>query len=326
MRKATRTYVELPLEPRGGGLLIIGFVGFPGSGKSEATAVAQAHGFVVVAMGDAVRSYMRERGIELSEKNVGAIANELRARHGMDAIAQMCIPAVRALPSQKVVIDGLRGVAEVDAYRREFNNNFKLIAIAASPEVRFERVKSRSRPDDALSFQGFEEKDERELAWGLEEALSTADCHISNEGSLDELKFSVSKVIERLSSLVPATGIEISVRTPIHETEVQDKVERAIRNIFPDAALERSNNLIRGTSHTLETFANLLRAQRIRSAANVELMKRVSSNSFEFTLNKQAALVGKVNFWRDPLGPIFVRVVAPSPDKVIEAITDERNK
>ena len=307
-------------------MLIIGFVGFPGSGKSEATAVAQARGFVVVAMGDAVRSYMRERGIELSEKNVGAIANELRALRGMDAIAQMCIPAVRALPSQKVVIDGLRGVAEVDAYRREFNNNFKLIAIAASPEARFERVKSRSRPDDALSFQGFEEKDKRELAWGLEEALSTADCYILNEGSLEELKSSVSKVIERLSSLVPATGIEISVQTPIHETEVQDKVERAIRNIFPDAALERSNDLIRGTSHTLETFAKLLRAQRIRSAANAELMKRVSSNSFEFTLNKQAALVGKVNFWQDPLGPIFVRVVAPSPDKVIEAITDESNE
>jgi len=139
-------------------LLIIGFVGFPGSGKSEATAVAQARGFVVVAMGDAVRSYMRERGIELSEKNVGAIANELRALRGMDAIAQMCIPAVRALPSQKVVIDGLRGVAEVDAYRREFNNNFKLIAIAASPEARFERVKSRSRPDDALSFRALKKK------------------------------------------------------------------------------------------------------------------------------------------------------------------------
>ena len=188
------------------------------------------------------------------------------------------------------------------------------------------RVKNRSRPDDALSFQGFEEKDERELAWGLEEALSTADCRIPNEGSLKELKSSVSKMIERLSSQVPATGIEISLRTPIYETEVQDKVERAIRNIFPDAALKRSNNLITGTSHTLETFANLLRAQRIRSAANAELMKRVSSNSFEFALNKQAALVGKVNFWQDPLGPIFVRVKTPSPDKVIAAITDEHNK
>ena len=151
-------------------------------------------------------------------------------------------------------------------------------------------------------------------------------CRVSNEGGLEQFKSAVSDVIERLSSLIPASGIEISVQTLIHETEAQDKVEYAIRNIFPDAALECSNNLIRGTSHTLETFASLLRVQRIRSAANVELMKRVSSNSFEFTLNKQAALVGKVNFSQDPLGPIFVRVVAPSPDKVIEAITDERNK
>jgi predicted RNA binding protein with dsRBD fold (UPF0201 family)/dephospho-CoA kinase len=304
-------------------LLIIGFVGFPGSGKSEAADAAQACGFVPVAMGDAVRSYLRERGIELSEKNVGAVANELRAQRGMDVIAQMCIPAVRALTSQKVVIDGLRGIAEVDAYRREFNNAFKLIAIAASQEVRFERVKSRRRLDDALNFRDFEEKDERELAWGLKEAMSTADCFISNDGSLEELKWSVSDVIERLSSGVSSSGIEIIVRTPLHETEAQDKVERAIRNVFPDAALERSNNLIAGTSHTLETFARLLRVQKIRSAANVELKKQVSSNSFEFKLNKQAAYVGKVNFGKDPLGPIFVRVVASSPDKVIEAITDE---
>jgi predicted RNA binding protein with dsRBD fold (UPF0201 family) len=136
----------------------------------------------------------------------------------------------------------------------------------------------------------------------------------------------VSDAIERLSSGVPSTGIEVIVRAPIHETEAQDKVERAVRNIFPDAALERSNNFIAGTSHTLETFARLLRAQKIRSAANAELMKQVSSNSFEFKLNKQAALVGKVNFWQDPLGPIFVRVVASSPGKVIEAITDEHVK
>jgi len=262
----------------------------------------------------------------LSEKNVGAVANELRARHGMDAIAQMCIPAVRALSSQKVVIDGIRGVAEVDAYKKEFTTNFTLIAVAARPQVRFERVKSRSRPDDTLNFQGFQEKDQRELAWGLEEALSAADCRISNEASLEEFKSSVSDVIQRLSLRIPATVVEISVRTPIHETEAQDKVERAIRNIFPDAALERSDNLIKGTSHTLETFASLLRAQRIRSAAHIELMKRVSFNSFEFTLNKQAALVGKVNFWQDPLGPIFVRVVVASPDKVIETITDAQNK
>ncbi|MEI7827201.1 MAG: AAA family ATPase [Euryarchaeota archaeon] len=314
------------LSIRGDDLLVIGFVGFPGSGKSEATAIAQAEGFFPVAMGDAVRSYMRERGIELSEKNVGTIANKLRAEHGMDAIAKMCIPVVRSLTSQKVVIDGIRGIAEVSAYRREFARDFRLIAISTSPEVRFERVNGRSRPDDACSFQRFKEKDERELAWGLEEALGVAEYSIQNEGTLEELKASVSRLLEQLVQLAPRDNIKISIKAPIYETETQEKVERAIRNIFPDAALERANDYIKGSSSTLEAFATILKVQRIRATAKTELLKGLSFDSFEFTLNKQVALVGKVNFSQDPLGPIFVRVVTPIPEKLIDAITNESLK
>jgi predicted RNA binding protein with dsRBD fold (UPF0201 family)/dephospho-CoA kinase len=304
-------------------LLVIGFVGFPGSGKSEATVIAQAEGFFPIAMGDAVRSYMRERGIELSEKNVGIIANKLRSERGMDAIAKMCIPEVRALSSQKVVIDGIRGIAEVNAYRGEFKSDFKLIAISVSPKVRFERVKGRNRSDDARSFECFEEKDARELAWGLKDALGAAEFCISNEGTLEEFRSAVSAILGRLVRLALTNDVNISIQTPIYETEAQEKVERAIRNIFPDAVLERSENYIKGTSRTLDTFATLLKVQRIRVTAKAELTKGLTFDSFEFTLNKQVALVGKVNFSRDLLGPIFVRVLAPLPDKLIDAITDE---
>ncbi len=182
-------------------MLVIGFVGFPGSGKSEATIIAQAEGFFPVAMGDAVRSHMQRLGIEPSEKNVGTIANKLRAEYGMDVIAKMRIPVVRALTAQKVVIDGIRGIAEVNAFKREFKGDFKLIAINASPEIRFKRVKERSRPDDPSSFQRFEEKDKRELAWGLEEALGAAEYSIQNEGTLEELNAKVSSLLERLVKL-----------------------------------------------------------------------------------------------------------------------------
>ncbi|MGZ7124221.1 MAG: AAA family ATPase [Halobacteriota archaeon] len=318
--------LKLEFAHRGGALLVIGFVGFPGSGKSEAAAIAQTEGFFPVAMGDAVRSHMQRSCIQLSEKNVGTIANKLRADHGMDVIAKMCIPEVRSLISQKVVIDGIRGIAEVNAFKKEFKGDFKLIAITAGPEVRFERVKGRSRPDDARSLRHFEEKDERELAWGLEEALEAAEYSIENEGSLEELNSKVSSLLERLIQQASKNNITISIGTPIHETEVQEKVERAILNIFPDAALERVDNFIKGTSGTLETFSSLLHKQRIRTTAKTELMKGLTLNSFEFSLNKQVALVGKVNFSQDPLGPIFVRVVTPSPEKLIDTITNESLK
>jgi predicted RNA binding protein with dsRBD fold (UPF0201 family)/dephospho-CoA kinase len=305
-------------------LLVIGFVGFPGSGKTEAALISQVEGFFPVAMGDAVRSYMCERDIELTERNVGEIANKLRAERGTDAIAKMCIPVVRALSSKKkVVIDGIRGIAEVNAYRAEFKNDFKLIAISASSQIRFERVRGRSRSDDVSSFSCFEEKDARELTWGLKEAINAAEFNISNEGTLEELRFSVSNVLKQMSRAAQLTGVNISIKTPIYETEDQEKVESAIRNIFPDAILGRSESCILGTSTTLETFASLLKVQRIRTAAKTELTKRLTSSSFEFILNKQVALVGKVNFSQDLLGPIFVRVLASLPDTIIDAVTDE---
>jgi predicted RNA binding protein with dsRBD fold (UPF0201 family)/dephospho-CoA kinase len=304
-------------------LLVIGFVGFPGSGKSEATTIAQTKGFVSVAMGDVVRSYMSKSRIQLSERNVGRIANKLRADHGMDVIAKMCIPVVHGLTSQKVVIDGIRGIAEVNAFKEEFKGDFKLISIIARPKVRFKRVKGRNRPDDALSLQRFEEKDERELAWGLKEALEAAEYSIQNEGTLEELNSNVSRLLEKLVQERSKNIMVISLRTPINETESQEKVERAILNIFPDAVLERLDDFIEGTSSTLETFSTLLRMQRIRATAKTELMKGIALDSFEFYLNKQVAMAGKVNFSQDPLGPIFVRVKTPLPEKLIDTITDE---
>ena len=307
-------------------MLVIGFVGFPGSGKSEAAAIAQTKGFVSVPMGDAVRSHMHKSRVQLSEKNVGTIANKLRADHGMDVIAKMCIPVVRGLTVQKVVIDGIRGIAEVNAFKEEFKGDFKLISITAGPMVRFERVKGRSRPDDALNLERFKEKDERELAWGLEEALEAVEYSIQNEGTLEELNSNVSRLLEQLVQEPSKNIITISLRTPIYETESQEKVEHAILNIFPDAVLERVDDFIKGTSSTLETFSILLRTQRIRTTAKTELMKGLAFDSFEFYLNKQVAMVGKVNFSQDPLGPILVRVTTPLPEKLIDTITNESLK
>ncbi len=307
-------------------MLVIGFVGFPGSGKSEAAAIAQTKGFVSVAMGDAVRSHMYKSRVQLSEKNVGTIANKLRADHGMDVIAKMCIPVVRGLTVQKVVIDGIRGIAEVNAFKEEFKGDFKLISITAGRMVRFERVKGRSRPDDALNLERFEEKDERELAWGLEEALEAAEYSIQNEGTLKELNSNVSRLLEQLVQEPSKNIITINLRTPIYETESQEKVEHAILNIFPDAVLERVDDFIKGTSSNLETFSILLRKQQIRATAKTELMKGLAFDSFEFYLNKQVAMVGKVNFSQDPLGPILVRVTTPLPEKLIDTITNESLK
>lgn len=175
---------------------VIGFVGLPASGKTEAAKVAQKLGIPVIRMGDVVRKEVRRRGLDITEENVGKVANDIRARGGMGAVAERCIPLIKAMDDDTVVVDGLRGEAEVEVYKKTFKSQFALIAIIASQKNRFARALARKRNDDIVDWEGFKQKDDRELRWGLKEAMKMADVLIDNNGTLEEFRENVGAVLE----------------------------------------------------------------------------------------------------------------------------------
>jgi len=177
-------------------LKVIGFVGLPASGKTEAAKVAQKLGIPVIRMGDVVREEVRRRGLDITEENVGKVANDIRARGGMGAVAERCIPLIKAMDDNTVVVDGLRGGAEADVYKKAFDARFTLIAIIASQKNRFARALARKRNDDIVDWEGFKQKDGRELRWGLKEAMKMADVLIDNNGTLEEFRENVGAVLE----------------------------------------------------------------------------------------------------------------------------------
>jgi dephospho-CoA kinase len=176
---------------------VIGVVGLPASGKGEFSKIALGMGISVIVMGDVIREAVREAGLEPNDANFGATANRLRAENGMDAIARLCIPAIRNKAAPLVLIDGIRGDAEVALFRRHFPG-FLLISIDSSFENRLARIAARARSDDFTSADSLRNRDERELAWGLGKALEGADIHIRNEGTLDEFSGEVHRLIERI--------------------------------------------------------------------------------------------------------------------------------
>jgi dephospho-CoA kinase len=162
---------------------VIGVVGLPASGKGEFSNVAGAMGIPVVVMGDVIRNAVKKAGLEPTDVNLGEMANRLRAERGMDAIAQLCIDAVREQHAPLVLIDGIRGDAEVRVFRQNFPS-FVLIGIDSSFETRFDRLGTRGRSDDTGSAATLRIRDERERSWGLDTALKLADIHIVNEDDL----------------------------------------------------------------------------------------------------------------------------------------------
>ena len=169
--------------------------GMPGSGKEELLNRCIARGAKVIRMGDMVRDKAKEFGLDLSDASVGSLADEERKRYGMDVWAKRTIPFVGG---DLVAIDGTRGPAEIKAFKNAFGDALVVVAIHTSPKTRFNRLKSRGRPDSPSSLSEFELRDRRELDWGLGDAIALADHMVINEGTLEELTELVDSLLDDL--------------------------------------------------------------------------------------------------------------------------------
>jgi len=179
--------------------LVVGLAGMPGAGKSIVVSVAKASGYGVVVMGDEVREEAKKRGLEPTPENLGRIMLELRHLKGEAVIAKRCIPKIAGMTESKVVVDGVRSLAEVEEFRRNFPK-FALVAVHAAPETRFKRLFHRGRSDDPRSWEVFHERDMRELSVGLGNAIAMAEYMIVNEGSLNIVKKQAAEILRRIEA------------------------------------------------------------------------------------------------------------------------------
>ena len=176
--------------------LIVAITGMPGAGKSTATSALVNSGWKRVVMGDVVREETAKRGFEPNAKNTGKVMKLLRKERGPAAVAELCLESMASAGARKVVVDGIRSMAEVEAFRKKAK--VLLIAIHASPSRRFELLKARGRGDDPLSYGMFAARDRRELDVGIGESIAMADDTVSNQlNTPAKLAVEVQKVVER---------------------------------------------------------------------------------------------------------------------------------
>ena len=173
---------------------VIGTVGLPGSGKGEFAATASDLGVPVVTMGDVIREECRRRGLDPASDH-GEVARALREEDGPLAVAERSIPMIRAEleDDETVLVDGLRSGDELDRFREAFGDDFTLVAVEAPFETRVERIEARGRDDTAA--ETLRDRDERELGFGMGEAIERADVTIDNTGSLTAFRERVAEVL-----------------------------------------------------------------------------------------------------------------------------------
>jgi len=299
-------------------MTVIGIVGLPGSGKSEAATVARELGVPVVTLGDIVREETAARDLDPTADH-GQVAQDLREEEGLAAIADRALPRVKDArrDNDAVLIDGLRSGAEVERFEEAFGEDFLLLAITAPDELRAERLAVRNRDSGAEDGgETLADRDERELGFGLQDAMDDADETIANDASLAGFRETVSDLLaETLSE--PITRVEAMIEAPVKETERTDRVAEAIQTLFPESEIERREDRVLGTAYDLSHFRQRLFEQRILDTARDVFFERAGPRGFRFELKKVAALEDVINFsvgTPDELGAIEVAVTVHEPD------------
>ena len=97
-----------------------------------------------------------------------------------------------------IIVDGIRNVEEINLFKKELSKDFVVIAIDAPDELRKKRALSRGRKDDSKDIKNVEERDKREMRWGIGDVIASADIVIPNEGSIEEFRKQVGEVLQKL--------------------------------------------------------------------------------------------------------------------------------
>ncbi|MEX0877333.1 MAG: AAA family ATPase [Candidatus Spechtbacterales bacterium] len=186
----------------GNAKIIIAVVGLPGSGKSEAVGRFEKKGFERVGFNDVVMDEVERRGLEPTQENERPIREELRRKYGMDVMAVKSMPKIeKALADGKnVVIDSFYSWESYKTMKKEFGDQFRVLAIYAPASVRYKRLEKR--PIRPLASVEAKDRDYSQIE-ALQQAspIAMADWTIQNIGTIEEFHNSVDNLINNILTL-----------------------------------------------------------------------------------------------------------------------------
>lgn len=182
--------------------MIIGLTGSLASGKGIIAEFLKEKGFTYLSLSNELREIAKERGIEITRKNLQDLGNYLRQEGGAEVLAKMTLDRIIKQGYNRAVVDSIRNPAEVNKLREM--NNFFLIAVDAPQEIRYQRMFQRNRENDPRTFERFLEVDardfgeENEIGQQVGKCIKLADFTIINDKGLKEARMRTEEVYNQI--------------------------------------------------------------------------------------------------------------------------------
>lgn len=175
---------------------IIALVGLPGSGKTEAiNYLMNQFKWPKVYFGDVTFDEMKVRGMEINEINERFVREDLRKKFGQLHYAEKVIEKIKLINTNgNILVESLYSWEEYLLFKEEFGNSFIVIAVYASPKIRYGRLSKR--PVRPLTFEEAKSRDYAQIK-NLSQAgpIAIADYTADNNGQMEELYSQIDKII-----------------------------------------------------------------------------------------------------------------------------------
>lgn len=183
---------------------IIGITGTLGAGKGTVVEyLVKEKNFKHYSVRAYLVDKIKQRGLPVNRDTMVAVANDLRSEHGPGFIVEeLYRQAVEV--GKDCIIESLRTPGEVTALRKK--GDFVLLAVDATPNIRYQRVVGRGSETDNISFPEFLANEERELTssdpnkQNLSACANLADVKLTNNGSKAELFTQLVQALDGLDS------------------------------------------------------------------------------------------------------------------------------
>ena len=179
---------------------ILAIVGLPGCGKTEViNYLMDKLKCSKVYFGNVVMEEVKLRGLEINEINERKVREELRAEHGMAAMAVKSLPKIeeQLVGQDTVLVESLYSWEEYLTLKEKFLDGLNIIAVYSSPKTRINRLKNR--PERPLTADEVNSRDKSQIE-NLHQAgpIAIADFTILNEGNMEELHQQMDNILCKL--------------------------------------------------------------------------------------------------------------------------------